>query len=113
MIVRSVCNRGLGVHVLGEAAGQLATGTQIFVRLPGFGSLLELPGRIVWSDRKSEPAAFGRIGIVLFVEIVPAATRSLFATWLTDAASRQQRQPVPSAPRAPRASLPGAGSSAS
>ena len=42
--------------------------------LPGFGGLLDLPGTIAWSDRRSEPAAFGRIGIVLFVDIVPTGS---------------------------------------
>jgi hypothetical protein len=93
LIIRSVSERGLGAHLLGEAAEQLPSGTQVLVRLPGFGALLELPGRIVWSDRRGEAQSVGRIGIALFVEIVPAATRRLYGAWLAAIASRQPASP--------------------
>lgn len=89
LVIRSVSERGLGAHLLGEAAEHLPSGTQVVVRLPGFGALLELPGRIVWSDRIGEQPTIVRVGIVLFVDIVPAATRRLYGAWLAAIAARQ------------------------
>ena len=109
LIIRSVSERGLGAHLLGEAAEQLPSGTQVLVRLPGFGALLDLPGRIVWSDRWGEPPTFGRVGIVLFVEIVPAATRRLYGAWLAAIASRQPELPEIDAGVTSRAVTPPAG----
>jgi hypothetical protein len=104
-IIRSVSKRGLGAHLLGDAAERLSTGVQVVVRLPGFGGLLELPGKIVWSERSREPPALCCIGIVLFVDIVPASTRRLFASWLSDAITRHHVPPVSMEPRAPDESM--------
>ena len=76
------------------------------VRFPGFGALFEVPGRIAWSEPSSQPRAFVRIGIELFVEFAPAVARSLFATRLREAASRPYRPPRPAAPPPQTAARP-------
>jgi len=96
-IIRSVSKRGLGAHLVGDAAQGLSRGDQLVVRLPGFGGLLELPGKIAWTDRSGQPPAPCSIGIHLFVDIVPAATRRLFASWLSDAITRHQGPPASAA----------------
>lgn len=81
--------RGLGAHLLGDAAVPIARGTQVVVRLPGFGGLLEVPGRVVYSDRRGPAPTHVCVGIALFLEIAPAATRRLFAAWFADVAARR------------------------
>jgi hypothetical protein len=95
--IRSVSKRGLGAHLDGAAAERLSRGVQVVVRLPGFGGLLELPGKIAWSDRSGQPSASCCVGILLFVDIVPAATRRLYAAWLDDAIARHHGPPVSAA----------------
>lgn len=93
-IIRSVSKCGLGAHLVGDAAERLSSGAQVVVRLPGFGGLLELPGKIVWTDRSGQPPAPCCIGIQLFVDIVPASTRRLFAAWLNEAIMRHPGPPT-------------------
>jgi PilZ domain len=103
VVIRSVSERGLGAHLLGDAAVPIARGTQVIVRLPGFGGLLEVPGRVVWSDRRGPAPAPLCVGIALFLEIVPSATRRLFTAWFADAAARRQEPPDPGPPPSHRA----------
>jgi hypothetical protein len=91
--IRSISANGLGAELLSASAAELPRGASITVLLAARNDTIELPGQIAWSVHGERPASTGAVGVRLFVELAPAATRRLFATWLEEIAAGASGDP--------------------